>query len=183
MCHYLTTGFIEGSFRFTHKLWSMRRSRIPSPFPPPNSLLALSASKYFKSPLKWHLSRLLSCKKEFLGSKPFSGEFITFTSLGSPEHLRLFHFHGLLFHHSALLHDAGLNHTYFISNIYIFNGTEIIPFSSLSLSLSDLKTNKQTNKQTTLKNPLYPEEKMWKFNRKHFPNTLLIKPLLNPITI
>ena len=83
--------------------------------------------------------------------------------------------------------------THIIFQIYFFNGTEIIPFSSLSLSLSlsfsfslslsDLKTNKQTNKQTTLKNPLYPEEKMWKFKRKHFQNTLLIKPLLNPITI
>ena len=75
--------------------------------------------------------------------------------------------------------------THIIFQIYFFNGTEIIPFSSfsLSLSISDLKTNKQTNKQTTLKNPLYPEEKMWKFKRKHFQNTLLIKPLLNPITI
>ena len=79
--------------------------------------------------------------------------------------------------------------THIIFQIYFFNGTEIIPFSSLSLSLSlslsisDLKTKKQTNKQTTLKNPLYPEEKMWKFKRKHFQNTLLIKPLLNPITI
>lgn len=75
--------------------------------------------------------------------------------------------------------------THILFQIYFFNGTEISPPSSLSLSLSisDLKTNKQTNKQTTLKNPLYPEEKMWKFKRKHFQNTLLIKPLLNPITI
>ena len=50
--------------------------------------------------------------------------------------------------------------THILFQIYFFNGTEIIPFSSLSLSISDLKTNKQTNKQTTLKNPLYPEEKM-----------------------
>ena len=73
--------------------------------------------------------------------------------------------------------------THILFQIYFFNGTEIIPFSSLSLSISDIKTNKQTNKQTTLKNPLYPEEKMCKFKRKHFQNTLLIKPLLNPITI
>ena len=147
MCHYLTPGFIEGSFRYTHKLWSMRRSHIPSHFPPPNSLLALSASKYFKSPLKWHLSRLLSCKKEFLESKPFSGEFITFTSLGSPEHLRLFHFHGLLFHHSALLHDAGLNHTYFISNIFFwwYRNHSLLLSLSFYLWLKNKQVNKQTN--------------------------------------